>query len=119
MATVEMTVKIWSGLDLIFDRIIEIKDGDKSTIRPAILGFNQQVYKDTGVLMNATPLGPSDEVIEVKIEYIISYEGIVGPIYNNEITIEAKRFIVLAGLRGMRAPVNESLVKFIEEYFVD
>lgn len=116
MSTVEMTVKIWSGATQIFDRKIEIKDGDKNSIRPAILGFNQQLYEDAGSLL-FPPLGPPEEVIEVKIEYEISYEG-VGRIYYHEVTLESKRFIVLAGLNGMRVPVHEAIVTFINEYFV-
>lgn len=117
MATAIMTVKIWSGVDLIFDRDIEIKDGDKDSIRPAILGWNQQMYDDAGVLLSAPPLGPPDESIEVKIEYEISYEG-VGQIYYHQVVITSKRFIVIAGLLGMRVPVHKAVVNFIEEYFV-
>lgn len=116
MPTAVFDVKIKSNGNVLLERDVTISDGSKESIKPAISGFAQQLYIDGGLLLTAPPIGPLDEVITVETEYQITVDGNTEYETNTEIT--AKRFLVLAGLEGMRVPQNNEVMEFIEEFFV-
>jgi len=116
MTEAEMLIKVTSDGDVIFERELKAENGDKDSIRPALLGFNQQIFDDTAPLLYGPPLGPLDEVIELTLEYEIKYDG--ERIFYYTIKIETQRFAVLAAIDGTRNPVNNKIVNFINDFFI-
>lgn len=110
----EMLAKITRDSEILFEREVKITDETSDSIRPALLGFNQKLYEDAGKLFEQSPEFPN-EIITIKIEHEIKEDG--DRIFYNEITITAKRFIVVAGLWGIRNPTHEDVILFIKNHF--
>lgn len=109
-----MSAKIWRNEELLFEREVKITNQTSDSIRPSLLGFNQKLWEDAGLLFKI-PSDLPNEIITITIEHEIKEDG--NRIFVNDIVFTAKRFIVLAALWGTRTPAHENIIRFIKDHF--
>lgn len=115
MVQAEIIADVKSGAITLFHRRIVLENTTKTSLRPAILGWNMEVYELVGKLLDKPPLGPPNEIINFTAEYEISVD--LNNVYKTDITIDSKRFLVKASAKGMRIALHEDIVNFINNFF--